>query len=186
MHTEKRINNIWIPVFITMTGILFSCVNDLDTIQKVTYDPKAPDEVIQNLELHYTDSGYARVRVYAKLAEMYSTPKDITKLKDGLRVDFYSADGEITSTLTALYGEMDNTTGMVFVRDSVQLKNVAKKQLLETEELFWNQGDSTIFTHKNVVVTEPNKVAYGQGIKTNQEFSFYEFIKPYGRIDEEK
>lgn len=169
-----------------MAGILFSCVNDLDDIQKVTYDPNAPDEVTQNLEVFHTDSGYARIRIYAKIAETYMRPEHVTKLKDGIKVEFYDEQGEIVSKLTALYAEMNYSTGLVTVRDSVQLKNLEKNQYLETEELFWKQNDSTIFTDKNVVVKAPGKVVYGQGIRTNQEFRFYKFMKPYGKVDVSK
>ncbi|MFM9029024.1 MAG: hypothetical protein ACKOQ6_13695, partial [Bacteroidota bacterium] len=60
-----------IPVGLMLAGILFSCVNDLESIKKVTYDPKAPDEVTKDLSVFYTDSGYARVEITAKLAETY-------------------------------------------------------------------------------------------------------------------
>lgn len=166
-----------------MIGIMASCVNDLESIQKVTYDPKAPDEVTKDLRVFYTDSGYARVEVFAKLAESYSKPESITKLKDGIKVNFFSAKGEVVSTLTALYGEVNYTKGTMFVRDSVQLINHDKKQRMETEALFWNQKDSSIYTTSNVVVRSPKGILFGNGIRTKQDFSEYEFLKPYGRFD---
>src|SRR5690606_7236517 len=96
-----------IPVIIVMTGIFFSCSNDLDSIKKVTFDPKAPDEVTKDLSVYYTDSGYAKVNIYAAIAETYSKPEHITKLKDSLKVDFYDENGIITTTLTAKYGEVN-------------------------------------------------------------------------------
>lgn len=184
MTSNKFIQYIVVPVIFLMTGILFSCVNDIDTIQKVTYDKDSPDQVMQNFQLHYTDSGYAKIRITASIAEMYSFPKNITQFKDGIKVEFFSEDGDVVSILTALYGEINQDNGMVSVRDSVRLKNLRKQQLLETEELHWNQNDSTIYSYKNVIVTEPDKVAFGKGIRTNQEFTYYEFIQPYGRLKE--
>lgn len=169
-----------------MMGILFSCVNDLDTVQQVTYDPHAPDEVYMDLDVVQTDSGMARVRIYSKLAEIYSEPEEITQLKDGLIVDFYDADGEITSRLTALYGEIDRAAQKMFVRDSVELRNIEKEQVLQTEELHWNQKDSSVYTDKNVVVTTPDKIGYGKGIRTNQDFEFYTILKPSGKMDPNK
>ena len=153
-----------------MTGILFSCVNDLDTIKKVTYDPDAPEEVTKNLEVLYTDSGYAQVKIYANLAETYSKPKRITKLKNGLKVDFFGENGTVVSCLTANYGEVNFDSGLMFVRDSVVLRNYPKKQTLETEELFYNQSDSTIYTDKNVIVKKQGKgvTGRGKGIRTTQ------------------
>jgi hypothetical protein len=53
---------------------------------------------------------------------------------------------------------------------------------METEILFWNQRDSSIYTPSNVVVRNPDGVLYGKGIRTKQDFSEYEFLKPYGKI----
>ena len=175
-----------IPAILAMAGILFfACENDLDKIQKVTYNPNAPSEVTRNLTVFYNDSGYAKIRIYATLAETYTKPKRITKLKDGLKVDFYSEDGEIVSKLTALYGEINYETGMVVVRDSVHLLNIEKGQYLETEELFWNQRDSTIYTDKNVIVkSKDNSIdGMGRGLKTNQQFSHYKILKPVGKFE---
>ncbi|MCH2223710.1 MAG: LPS export ABC transporter periplasmic protein LptC [Crocinitomicaceae bacterium] len=172
-----------IPVFIMLTGILFSCVNDLDTIRKVTYDSNAPDEVTQDLNVMYTDSGYARVHIFATHAERSSKPEDITKFKGGIKVKFYSEDGKIVSELTSRYGQINHSTKIIQVRDSVELRNLEKNQLLETEELHWNQTDSSIYSDKNVVVTTPDKVGYGKGIQTNQNFDYYKILKPYGKME---
>lgn len=171
---------------IFMAGILFSCVNDLDAVQRVTYDEKAPDEVTKDIEILYTDSGYAQVRIYAKLAETYKVPTHVTKLKDGLRVDFFSDDGKIGSTLTAQYGEVNYATNVMFVRDSVVLYNYEKKQWLETEELFYNQQDSTIFTNKYVVIKKEGKgiTGRGTGVTTTQSFSKYKITRPEGKLDD--
>jgi LPS export ABC transporter protein LptC len=183
LHTYR------IPVMLYMAGILFfACENDLDSIQKVTYDPNAPSEITRNLTLFYNDSGYAKVRIYATLAETYRSPRHITKLKDGLKVEFYSEDGEIVSELTALYGQINYETGIVIVRDSVGLLNIEKKQRLETEELFWNQKDSTVYTDKNVIIkSDDNSIkGRGRGLKTNQSFSTYKILQPVGKFNTSK
>ncbi len=166
-----------------MTGLLFSCSNDLDKIKSISFNADSPNEIIRDIKLLYTDSGYARVEVYAKLAETYSQPKSITKLKDGIEVKFYGSNGEVVSILTALYGEISEIDGNMFVRDSVILRNFEKKQQLETEELNWHQKDSSIFTNKNVVVRSEEGLLYGKGIKTKQNFETYEFLKPYGKFN---
>jgi LPS export ABC transporter protein LptC len=84
--------------------------------------------------------------------------------------------------LTALYGEIQQERGTMFVRDSVQLYNFGKKQRLETEELFWNQRDSSIYSEKPVVVKTPESVLFGKGIRTKQDFSAYEFLQPRGKM----
>ena len=78
--------------FLVFCTLLSSCVNDLNKIKTVTYDPKSPDDVTENLEIVQTDSGYAKFQLFAKLAETYSKPETVTKLKDGLKVNFFSKD----------------------------------------------------------------------------------------------
>ena len=162
--------------------LIASCVNDLDSIRKVTFKSTDPDDRTTNLEVIYTDSGYARVQIFAHVAETYSKPEPVTKLKGGVKVNFFSEDGEIISVLTALNGEIQQERGTMFVRDSVQLYNFNKKQRLETEELFWNQRDSSIYSEKPVIVKTQEAILFGEGIRTKQDFSSYEFLRPRGKM----
>lgn len=184
MQTLKGLKKYWrIPVSLVLAGILFSCVNDLDTIKKVTYNPNSASEVTENMKVFYTDSGYPKVKIFARIAETYTQPKEITKFKDGISVDFFDDFGERVSTLTALYGEIQKEEGMMLVRDSVVLFNYEKQQKLETEELIWNQKDSLIYSEKHVKVTSPKGIVHGQGIRTRQDFTNYTFQKPIGSFN---
>ncbi|MFT5581339.1 MAG: LPS export ABC transporter protein LptC [Psychromonas sp.] len=178
-----KIFYIIIPVSILLAGMLVSCVNDLEEIKKITYDPKAPNEVTTDLEVFFVDSGYPKVKIFAKLAETYLLPEEVTKFKDGVRVDFFDEVGVKTSTLTALYGEIQTSKNQMMVRDSVVLYNYEKQQTMFTEELFWNQTDSLIFTDKKVKVISPDGIIYGKGIITHQDFKVYEFKNPTGTFN---
>lgn len=178
----KHIKTHKIVIFLCLSFIVFSCVNDLESIKKISYKSTDPDERMKDLHVFYTDSGYAKVEVYAKLAETYTKPKAVIKLKDGIEVKFFDSDGEVVSVLTALYGEIDQKEGKMFVRDSVQLFNQKKNQRLETEQLFWNQKDSSIFTDNLVTIRTPEALFFGQGVKTKQDFSTYVFKKPQGKV----
>ena len=172
--------------FLSVSFFLCSCVNDLDTIKKITFKSGAPDDVTENLKIIQTDSGFAKFELSAKLAESYTKPEAITKFKDGLKVNFFSEDGKVVSCLTALYGEMNISKGTFYVKDSVQLKNFEKKQQLETEELTWTKADSSIFTEKAVIVRNSQGVLFGDGIRSKQDFSTYTFLRPKGKIDFDK
>ena len=166
-----------------LAGFFFSCVNDLDSIKKISHRITDPDERTSNLKVLYSDSGHVQVEVFAQLAETYSYPKPVVKLKDSIEVKFFNEFGDVVSRLTALYGEINQKEGLMFVRDSVELYNLEKNQRLETEELHWNQKDSTIFTDKPVVVRTENALFYGKGIRTKQDFKNYVFLKPRGKMN---
>lgn len=158
---------------------LFSCTNDLNKIRKITYNPKAPNEVSINLNIYYVDSGYAKLNIFAVHAETYSKPH-VTKLKDSLKIDFFDDEGKITSTLTARYGEVNHETGKMFVKDSVKMVNHADERIMYTTILHWNQNDSTIFTDENVRLVSPKGVGYGSSLKAKQDFSSYKITDPKG------
>ena len=160
-----------------------SCTNDLDTIKQVTYDPNAPDDVTKDLSVYYTESGTAQVNIYASIAETYSKPRHITKLKDSVKVDFYDANGVITTSLTANYGEVDYEKGEMYVKDNVRLWNVKDQRELRTSKLTWNQKDSTIFSNDNVIVKSPKGIGYGTSIVTKQDFSYYKLTDPRGKYE---
>jgi LPS export ABC transporter protein LptC len=162
-------------------------VNDLETIQKITFDTKSPDESTKDLHIVFSETGYARVEIFAALAETFHGDKNITRVKDSLRVNFFDEKGKVVSTLTALYGEINYTNGTIIVRDSVRLFNFDKKQTLETEALYWNQKDSSIYSLSQVIVRSPKGIVIGkEGIRTKQDFSKYELLKPEGKIELEK
>ena len=79
-----------VPVLFLATGILFSCVNDLETIKKVSYKSTDPDERTRDLHVLYTDSGYAKIEVDATLAETYSKPEPVIKFMHIIDYSAYS------------------------------------------------------------------------------------------------
>jgi len=159
-----------------------ACVNDLEKIHKITVKNNDPNERVQDLQLVFTDSGYAKVRVFATIAETYYEPKNVTKLKDSLCVYFFDSKGKIETILTGKYGEYYPNEGKMFVRNQVVLLKPALDQKMETEELIWTQADSSIFSQRAVTVTTPDGKFFGDGVKSKQDFSYYEFLKPRGKI----
>ena len=91
--------------FILTLFTIVGCENDFETIRKITFKPNDPNERTRDLELVYTDSGYAQIQLRATLAETYYTPEKITKFKEGINVDFFTKKGIVSSTLSANYGE---------------------------------------------------------------------------------
>lgn len=163
--------------------LVSSCVNDIEKIKKVTFKPSDPDEKMSELFLTYSDSGMAKIRLYAPLAETYTKKGRLIQFRKGVKVEFYNEKGRLYSILTAKYGEINETEGKMQVRDSVQMYNPIKDQRMETEALFWERKDSMIFTDKMVMVRTPKALFFGKGIRSKQDFSYYEFLQPQGKLD---
>lgn len=182
MPTKIGYKYLIIPVMFFMAGIFFSCENDLEKIKKINANSNSPNETSVNLHVIYTDSGYAQVELFAGIAETYTSPKKVTKFKDGLKVNFFNDKGEVTSVLTSLYGEVDDKSGNITVRDSVELLNVLEKKKLETEVLYWNKLGDSIYTDKPMVITYPEMILYGKGGWTTHTFDTAQFYNPTAKI----
>jgi LPS export ABC transporter protein LptC len=181
-QAPTRLNNRLINGLIIGLAALFmaACENDVALVQKISFEQDAPTETTKNLILTYAEAGYARVEIHAALAETYRGKEQITKIKDSLKVYFFNEEGSIVSTLSARYGQINYSTGELMVKDSVSLYNHQKKQKLETEALFWNQKDSSIFTKSPVIIRSPKGRLIGKGIRTKQDFSSYVLLEPIG------
>jgi LPS export ABC transporter protein LptC len=163
-----------------LVALLFGCQNDVALVQKISFQADAPTESTKDLVLTYAEAGYARVEIHAALAETYRNNLQVTKIKDSLKVYFFNEKGDIVSTLSALYGQINYNTGQLLVKDSVRLYNHKKKQTLETEVLYWDQKDSSIYTKSAVIVRSPKGKLFGKGIRTKQDFSNYVILEPVG------
>ena len=171
-----------IPVIIMVTGIFFSCVNDLEKVKRITTSPDSPDETSEDFHVIFTDSGFAKLEINAGIAETYTSPSKLTKFKNGLIVNFFNEDGTIASTLTSIYGEIDDESGNITVRDSVELHNIEDKKTLETEVLYWNKNGDSIFTDKPVLIRSPDMILKGIGAWTTPLFDTAQFYKPKAEI----
>jgi LPS export ABC transporter protein LptC len=177
----RLISPLLMGLLIGVTSLfLTACENDIAVVQKISFEQDAPTETTKNLILTYAEAGYARVEIHAALAETFRGKEQITKIKDSLKVYFFNEKGNVVSTLSARYGEINYSTGELMVQDSVSLYNHQKKQRLETEALFWNQKDSSIYTKSPVIIRSPKGRLIGKGIRTKQDFSSYVLLEPIG------
>ena len=176
----------WFHIVITIFSLLvfISCENDLNAIKKVSFKPTDPDERTANVHMIQTDSGFAKIEIKAMLSETYYKPKTIIKFRKGIEITLYNQQGKVESVLSSLYGEIVQETGQMLFKDSVRLKNIKENQILETEELLWNQNTQAVFTDKSVIVkSRDGSLFYGDGIKTSLDFKQYEFVKPKGKFN---
>ena len=136
----------------------------------------------EDVEILYSDSAVVRVRVKAPVMLNY-TDRDQAEQEfpNGVLVDFLNEKLIVTSTLTAKHGLRQQGNGLVTMRDSVVLTTI-DNEVLETEELIWDERSGRAYTDKFVKVTKPGEVMYGFGLEANQDFSYWKILVPKGRI----
>jgi LPS export ABC transporter protein LptC len=168
---------VWVLIIILLVS--FGCGDNLKDPDK---EEKYRGPLVENTDVItiYSDSAQVLVKLKAPVQQEFESGDAI--FPQGFFVEFYE-DGKLTSTLKANYGELKRTTSMYEARGNVVMKNLAKKESMETEELFWDQARDRIFTDKFVKITTPERVIMGQGLETNQSFFPYTFQKVTGTIE---
>ncbi|ATA89486.1 LPS export ABC transporter periplasmic protein LptC [Capnocytophaga stomatis] len=162
-------------------AILFSCKNDLKSLQQMNVIHKFPQGEVFDFRLVYTDS--------TKVVAIITSPqnKDFSnqqfpywEFPKGVKVDFFDNKNN-QNTVQAKYGIIYNNSQMVELRDSVVLTTFDGKKL-ETSQLFWDQKQDWVFTEKEFVFTDSIKgtLTKGVGMDFDKEFSTVKAHKTTG------
>ena len=157
----------------------FAC-SDLDTSayrRKRGQDSIATREYAEKVTIEYTDSGYLRARVFSPvLVAVKQAGSQFIEMNKGLKVDFYDPDGSIASYMTAEYGISYPDKKEIIVRRDVEILNV-KGEVLNTEELRWDQRTGKIITDRFVKITTKDQIITGQGLISDQSFTDWEILE---------
>ncbi len=166
----------------SLVMLVFAVVacSDLDTSayrRKRTQDSIATREYAEKVTIEYTDSGYLRARVFSPvLVAVKQSGSQFIEMNKGLKVDFYDPDGSIASYMTAEYGISYPDKKEIIVRRNVEILNV-KGEVLNTEELRWDQRTGKIITDRFVKITTKDQIITGQGLISDQSFTDWEILE---------
>ncbi|MFJ1473463.1 LPS export ABC transporter periplasmic protein LptC [Capnocytophaga cynodegmi] len=162
-------------------AILFSCKNDLKSLQQMNVVHKFPQGEVFNFRLVYTDSTKVVAIITSPQNRDFSNQQfPYWEFPEGVKVDFFDNKNN-QNTVQAKYGIIYNNSQMVELRDSVVLITFDGKKL-ETSQLFWDQKQDWVFTEKEFVFTDSIKgtLTKGVGMDFDKEFSTVKAHKTTG------
>lgn len=141
---------------------------------------EGPFYEVEDSEVLYSDSAIVRLMVRANKMQEFKSGDQ--QYPDGIYVEFYSKDSEITSKLEADQAYYSKETDEYRAVGNVKLESLVKKQKLTTEELFWNRKEQQVYTDKFVIIETQEDVLHGEGLTAAQDFSSYRILKPTGEM----
>lgn len=156
--------------------LFFSCENKMSDVADIGKKKLSREEALQ-IESYMSQGGVMKAKLTAPL--MWRTQTDTPKIEfpKTLRVDFYTDSTKIESRLTAKYGRYYERMGTVFLKDSVVVINLIKKDTLRCEELNWDRDKEIFYTDKRVSIHKANgDEVYGLGLTAKQDFSQYTIL----------
>lgn len=160
-----------VPLLCGTALLLTSCKQEIDVLENIPSLEKLPEQIVYDFQTVYTDSGL--VQIIAESPHMISyDDKDApySEFPEGIKVRFYNGTEEVQSRLSAKFAIYYHQKGLWEARDSVVAVN-QKQEVLETELLFWNEREKSIYSDKFVKVTTAQQVIMGEKFESNQDFT---------------
>lgn len=142
---------------------------------------KGPLRELENVELFYTENEKIKVKMVAEL--VYEFANNDREFPNGVYMEFFDEFGKLESTLKANHAYFFKDDDQWRGRGNVEVKNIAKSNQLNTEELFWKPKSKKIFTEKFVTIRQQGDVLYGEGLTANEDLSDYVIKKPTGDLE---
>jgi LPS export ABC transporter protein LptC len=176
----------WLTILCAFVFILVvACSGDqVGNLENVPLQDAVGIERAEGVELLYSDSSIVRVAIHAPVLLRYiarDTPKQI--FPEGVDANFYNEQHIQTSKMVANYAEQFQKERKVYLEDSVRIWN-NKNELLETDELIWDEPAEQISSTKYVKITTPTQIIEGVGFKSNLEFTVWEIYQVHGQIEQ--
>ncbi len=182
MGTKRFITLLPVAVLMLAGWGLFSCQQPVDEAGALLarLDPQV--EEASDVSILYSDSARVKVKITGKTMRNYlevTNPRQ--EFSEGVLVEFFDANQQVSSRLSARFAMRSDRAGEVVARDSVVWTSV-QKQRLETDELIWDEKRKEVYTKKFAVITTPREIIYGHGFTANQDFSDARILQVEGII----
>jgi LPS export ABC transporter protein LptC len=169
-------------IAIATSSLIFIGCNNSEIKDPIEYT--GPQRKAENVELYYSEKGQVKVKMQA--AEVHEFLSGDREFPKGIYLEFYDEFGRLESTLRANHAYYFKKEDQWRGRGKVEVKNIAKNEQLNTEELFWKPDQQKIFTDQFVTIRQQGDVLYGHGLEAKQDMSDYVIKKLEGEFEVEE
>ncbi len=164
---------------------LTNCENDINEINAYVNREDLSIEKTKEVELIYSDSAIIKVIVNAPMMHTIKDKKEPRQeFPDGIKVDFYDGGTNSVSWLTAKNAIRYDRKKEIVMRDSVVWQS-KKNELLESEELIWNETTKKVSSKRFVKITTEDDIIYGYGFEAEEDFTKWKILAPQGTMSVE-
>ncbi|WP_413999493.1 LPS export ABC transporter periplasmic protein LptC [Flavobacterium sp. W1B] len=181
MILSKKYKTISVVMVLAMT-LFFGCESNFKEVQKINFSEFTPNGDADNVNLKYTDSGLIKaILVSSKMLDYTSVDFPFTEFPKGIDVTLYD-DKAKTTRITSNYAVSYKITGIIDLRGKVKIAS-QDGQMLETEQLYFDQKNEWFFTEKKFKFTDLKGVSNGQGIDFSKDFKVINSQRITGEVE---
>lgn len=160
--------HVLIPLAL-VSGIFFSCGNDIDDINALIDDRDVAVQTVENGTYFFTEAGELKNKLEAKLLDRYEGDDPRIEVYNGFTLTVYDSIGAIEAILKARTGTFWEGDGRLVAREEVELVNNEGSKL-NTEELYFVQDSDLVYTDKSVIITTESGTIFGKGLVSDSRF----------------
>ncbi len=172
-------NTILFPLLFLF--VLISCESNFREVQRSTFSEFTASGEADTINLKYTDSGKIQaVLVSPKMLDFATVDFPFTEFPKGINLTLFDGN-EKKTWVTSNYAVSYKLTNIIDLKGNVKIKN-EDGQLLETEQMFYDQKNEWFYTEKKYKFTDPKGVSYGEGVDFSKDFKIINSQKISGEI----
>lgn len=161
--------------------IIVSCESNFKEVQKMGVSEFTPSGDADSINLKYTDSGRITANLISPKMLDYATVEfPFTEFPNGMHLTLFDKDGKQT-LIDANYAVRYKITDIIDLQGKVKISN-QNGEILETEQLYYDQKNEWFFTEKKFKFTSPKGVSYGEGIDFSKDFKKVNSQKISGQV----
>jgi LPS export ABC transporter protein LptC len=175
-NTFKIIATILIVVF------FFSCESNFKEVQKINFSEFVPSGEADFINLKYTDSGrISAILESPKMLDFNTVNFIFTEFPKGINLTLFDKKAKKTF-IKSDYAVSYKLTNIIDLQGNVKITSESG-QILETQQLYYDQKNEWFFTEKSFKFTDPKGISNGQGIDFSKDFKIINSQKIVGEID---
>jgi len=162
-----------------------SCESNFKEVQKSTFSEFVPSGEAEKMNLKYTDSGrITAILKSPKMMDYTNVDFPFTDFPKGIDLTLYDKNSKRTIIL-ADYATSYKATNIIDLSGNVKISS-QDGQILETEQLYFDQKNEWFFTEKKFKFTDVKGISNGQGIDFIKDFKVINSQKITGEIDSDE
>ena len=160
-----------------------ACESNFKEVQKINYSEFVPSGEAEDFNLKYTDSGRIKsILISPTMLDYSNVAFPFTEFPKGIDVTLYDKKDKKTF-VKSNYAISFKGTDLIDLQGNVRI-TTETGQLLETEQLYFDQKNEWFFTEKKFKFTDPKGVSYGEGIDFSKDFKIVNSQRIKGEIDQ--
>lgn len=166
LHTIQKIASATALAF-----VVFLCNDKNKDAEKLNFD-EIPIQIASNIFSVSSENSELQMRMEAKTMKRFENDTMMYEtFPDGFAVYGYLEDGRLETQITAndaLHRSWKDGREEWRAFGNVVVKNLIKREVMETDTLFWDKKEEKIFTHCYVKMWSPDGFMQGYGMESDQ------------------